>query len=231
MTLNINRLNSYYGRSHVIFDASLKVDRGEIVALLGRNGAGKTTTMASVIGFVKADAHALELDGSRLDRLRPYQRVRLGLGYVPQGGRVFGGLSVRENLEIVRGRRSSNGWSPDKVFEVFSKLKELQDRDAGLLSGGERQMLAVARALMADPVVILLDEPSEGLAPVIVQALGDLIRRLKDQGIGVLLAEQNHRFSLSLADRAYLMEKGRIRHEAPADDIIDSEELHRYLGV
>lgn len=229
--LRVEGLHAFYGASHVVLDVSLQVDQGEVVALLGRNGAGKTTTMNSLVGFVRNHARIIELDGERIDRRRPHDRVRAGLGYVPQGGRVFPGLTVQENLDIVRGRRSSNGWTPERAFEVFPALKPLAGRDAGFLSGGERQMLAVARALMANPSVMLLDEPSEGLAPVIVQKLGGLIHTLKEAGIGVLLAEQNHRFALGVADRGYLIEKGAIRHEAPAGELIDSEALHRYLGV
>ncbi|CAN5481154.1 ABC transporter ATP-binding protein [soil metagenome] len=229
--LRVERLNAYYGRSHVVVDVSFHVDEGEIVALLGRNGAGKTTTMAALMGFVRAGSRTLELNGTRIDQLRTHARVRSGLGYVPQSGRVFSGLTVRENLDIVRGRRTSNGWSPERAFEAFPALRGLAGRDAGFLSGGERQMLAVARALMANPSVVLLDEPSEGLAPVVVQRLSELIKQLKEQGIGVLVTEQNHRYALAMADRGYLMEKGRLRHEAPAAELVDSEELHRYLGV
>lgn len=229
--LKVDRLNSAYGPSHVLFDVSLEVADGEVVALLGRNGAGKTTTMASLIGFVRQRSGSIVLDGRRIDPLPSHQRVRAGLGIVPQSGRVFRGLSIRENLEIVRGRRKDDGWTVDRVFDVFPDLRPISRRDAGLLSGGQRQMLAVGRALMANPSVMLLDEPSEGLAPVVVQALGRLVRRLKDEGIGVLLAEQNHRFALAVADRGYLMEKGRIRYEAPAAELLGSAELHRHLGV
>lgn len=229
--LRVDGLNAYYGQSHVVFDVSLHVEKGEVVALLGRNGAGKTTTMAALMGFVRATTRALELDGEPIDSRRTHARVRSGLGYVPQSGRVFAGLTVRENLEIVRGRRSANGWSAERAFDAFPALRSLATRDAGHLSGGERQMLAVARALMANPSVVLLDEPSEGLAPVVVQRLGELIRQLKEQGIGVLVTEQNHRYALQVAGRGYLMEKGRVRHKGTAEELTDSEELHRYLGV
>lgn len=229
--LKVDRLNSAYGPSHVLFDVSLEVANGEIVALLGRNGAGKTTTMASLVGFLRHRSGSIMLDGRKIDPLPSHQRVRAGLGIVPQSGRVFRGLSIRENLEIVRGRPTRDGWTVDRVFDVFPDLRPIARRDAGLLSGGQRQMLAVGRALMANPSVMLLDEPSEGLAPVVVQALGGLVRRLKGEGIGVLLAEQNHRFALAVADRGYLMEKGQIRHEAPASELLGSAELHRHLGV
>lgn len=229
--LRVENLNVYYGQSHVVSDVSLRIERGEIVGLLGRNGAGKTTTMGGLMGMLRSRAGTIELDGERIDNRRAYQRVRAGLGYVPQSGRVFPGLSVRENLHIVRGRGASDGWTADRAFDAFPALRPLANRDAGRLSGGERQMLAVARALMGNPAVILLDEPSEGLAPIVVQNLGELIGGLRDQGIGVLLAEQNHRFALSVTTRAYLMEKGRVGHEASAEDLAGDELLHRYLGV
>jgi len=229
--LRVEGLNGYYGASHVLFDVDLHVAPGEVVALLGRNGAGKTTTMASIIGFLRHRSGSISIDGRQLDHLAPHKRIRAGLGFVPQSGRPFRGLSVRENLEIVRGRTMTAGWSVNQVFEVFPALREIAARDAGLLSGGQRQMLAVARALMTNPSIILLDEPTEGLAPVIVQTVGALVRRLRDEGIGVLLAEQNQRFALAVSDRGYLMEKGRIQHEAPAAQLVDSEEMRRYLGV
>jgi len=230
--LSVSDLTSFYGSSRVLFDVSLNVEPGEVVALLGRNGAGKTTAMASIVGMVRSRGGTVSLDGKPLHKLPPFRRVRAGLGYVPQSGRVFGGLTVRENLEIVRGvRRNGDGWTIDRAFDAFPKLAELHERDAGRLSGGERQMLAVARALMANPRVMLLDEPSEGLAPVVVQSLGRLVRELRDSGVGVLLAEQNHLFALSLADRAYVIEKGTIRHEGRADELAGSDVLERYLGV
>lgn len=229
--LRVENLNVYYGQSHVVSDVSLRIERGEIVGLLGRNGAGKTTTMGGLMGLLRSRVGTIELDGRRIDNRRAYQRVRAGLGYVPQSGRVFPGLSVKENLDIVRGRDTSDGWTADRAFDAFPALRALANRDAGRLSGGERQMLAVARALMGNPAVVLLDEPSEGLAPIVVQNLGALIGGLRDQGIGVLLAEQNHRFALSVTTRAYLMEKGRVGHEASAEDLAGAEVLHRYLGV
>lgn len=229
--LRVDGLNSFYGQSHVIFDVSLVVGDGEVVALLGRNGAGKTTLIGSIVGSVRNRVRSIEIGDERIDVLRPYHRVRKGLGYVPQGGRIFAGLTVKENLEIVRGRKTDDGWTTERAFDLFPPLRNIATRDAGLLSGGERQMLAVGRALMSNPKVILLDEPSEGLAPAVVQKLGELTGRLKSEGIAVLLAEQNHRFALDAADRAYLIEKGRIRHEASASELMGSDALERYLGV
>jgi branched-chain amino acid transport system ATP-binding protein len=232
MILEVAGLTTYYGSSRALFDVSLRVRAGEVVSLLGRNGAGKTTTMASIVGMTRSRRGSIELGGARLDRLAAFKRVRAGLGYVPQSGRVFAGLSVRENLEIVRGRRlNGDGWSVRRAFEAFPKLAELRERDAGRLSGGERQMLAVARALMGNPSIVLLDEPSEGLAPVMVQSLGQLVCTLRDNGVGVLLAEQNHRFALALADRAYIIEKGAIQREGLPGELMDSPTLEQHLGV
>ena len=230
--LTVDGLDGFYGASQVLDGVSLEVRPGEVVVLLGRNGAGKTTTMAGLLGFVRTRARRLELDGADMARLAPYKRVRAGLGYVPQGGRVFAGLSVRENLEVVRGRSGGgDGWTVARAFDAFPKLRDLEDRDAGLLSGGERQMLAVARALMANPAIVVLDEPSEGLSPVAVEGLGELVEKLREDGVGVLLAEQNHRFALRLADRGYFIEKGRIQHQGARDELSDDEVLDRYLGV
>jgi branched-chain amino acid transport system ATP-binding protein len=230
--LRVEGLHSYYGASHVLHGVTLTADEGELVALLGRNGAGKTTTLSSLMGTVASRDGRVELDGADLAGLPPYARLRQGLALVPSGARVFGNLTVEENLQVVRPRRVSNGgWTVERVVEFFPKLADLRASMAGNLSGGERQMLAVGRGLMANPKVLMLDEPSEGLAPVVVQAIGALMSQLKDVGLTVVLAEQNHRFALRHADRAYLIEKGQIRHEAAASELEGSEALHRYLGV
>jgi branched-chain amino acid transport system ATP-binding protein len=231
--LVVRHLDSFYGRSQVLADLSVTVERGTVVALLGRNGAGKTTTMASLMGLVRSRAAAIELDGESLGRLPAFRRVRAGLAYVPQGGRVFAGLSVRENLTVVRGRpaQAATRFNMESAFDAFPKLRTLSGRDAGRLSGGERQMLAVARALMGNPSIVLLDEPTEGLSPVAVAAFGDLVMQLRETGVGVLLAEQNHRFALSLADRGYYIEKGRIRCEGTAAELAEPGVLDLYLGV
>ncbi|MGH9246757.1 MAG: ABC transporter ATP-binding protein [Acidimicrobiales bacterium] len=232
--LEVADLNAYYGSSHVLHGVGLRVGSGELVALLGRNGAGKTTTFLAMMGLVRSGPGSVRLAGEELTRVPTYRRARRGLALVPSGARVFGNLSVQENLEIVRPRPHGNGterWSVGRVFEAFPKLATLRRNVAGYLSGGERQMLAVGRALMANPMALLLDEPSEGLAPVVVQQIGQLLDRLKTAGVTAVLAEQNHRFALRHADRAYLIEKGVVRHEAPAAALAGSEELHRYLGV
>jgi branched-chain amino acid transport system ATP-binding protein len=231
--LSVEGLHSYYGASHVLHGVTLDADRGELVALLGRNGAGKSTTLGSLIGAVRSREGAIMLDGEDISGLQPHQRLKRGLSFVPSGARVFGNLTVQENLQVVRPRKLDDGepWTVERVYEFFPKLSDLRSSMAGNLSGGERQMLAVGRGLMANPKVLLLDEPSEGLAPVIVQAIGKLMGQLKEVGLTMVLAEQNHRFALRHADRAFLIEKGQIRHSAPASQLEGSEELQRYLGV
>jgi branched-chain amino acid transport system ATP-binding protein len=231
--LSVEGLQSYYGASHVLHGVTLDAKRGELVALLGRNGAGKTTTLSSLIGAVRSREGAIKLDGEDIAGLQPHQRLKKGLSFVPSGARVFGNLTVEENLQVVRPRKLDEGepWTVKRVYEFFPKLSDLRNSMAGNLSGGERQMLAVGRGLMANPKVLLLDEPSEGLAPVVVQAIGRLMGQLKEVGLTMVLAEQNHRFALRHADRAFLIEKGQIRHSAPAAELEGSEALQRYLGV
>jgi branched-chain amino acid transport system ATP-binding protein len=231
--LVVDGLDAFYGRSHVIHGLELRVRPGELVALLGRNGAGKTTTFSALMGLVETRGGSIQLDGDELARASTYQRARRGLTLVPSGARVFPNLTVEENLRVVRGGASgtTERWTVERVYEVFPKLEQLRASMAGNLSGGERQMLAVGRGLMADPKVLLFDEPSEGLAPVILQEIGRLLGRLKEVGLSMILAEQNHRFALRYADRGYLIEKGQIRHEAPAAELEGSEALQRYLGV
>jgi branched-chain amino acid transport system ATP-binding protein len=232
--LTVRDMHSYYGASHVINGLTMEVDKGELVALLGRNGAGKTTTLQSLVGNVTVRDGAISVDGVDIAGLPAYKRLRQGLALVPSGARVFGNLTVEENLSVVRGRAVAEGeepWTIERVYSFFQKLSDLRASMAGNLSGGERQMLAVGRGLMSNPKVLLLDEPSEGLAPVIIQAIGGLLAQLKATGLTVVLAEQNHRFALKHADRAYLIEKGQIRHEALAADLEGSDALQRYLGV
>jgi branched-chain amino acid transport system ATP-binding protein len=234
--LAVHGMNSFYGASHVLHGVALEAHEGELVALLGRNGAGKTTTLSSLMGTVRMRSGRIVLDGDDVAAMPAYQRLRCGLSLVPSGARVFGNLSVEENLTVVRpGRvgRDGNGerWTVTRVYEYVPKLGDLRASQAGNLSGGERQMLAVGRGLMANPKVLLLDEPSEGLAPVVVQAIGRLLDQLKQAGLTIVLAEQNHHFALRHTDRAYLIEKGQIRHESAAQMLAGSEALHRYLGV
>lgn len=230
--LEVRGLNAFYGSSHVVHDLAMEVGRGELVALLGRNGAGKTTSLGAMMGVVRARG-VLRVDGTELSAMSSAKRVRNGLTLVPSGARVFANLTVQENLEVVRGTRDrrDGAWTVERVHEAFPKLAQLRASTAGNLSGGERQMLAVGRGLMANPKVLLLDEPSEGLAPVVLQEIGQLLGTLRETGLTTILAEQNHRFALRYADRAYLIEKGKIQHEARAEDLEGSEALKRHLGV
>lgn len=229
--LTVEGLHSYYGTSHVLRGVTMDAGKGELVALLGRNGAGKTTTLASLAGTVRSQQGSILLDGEDIAGMAPHERLRRGLALVPSGARVFANLSVAENLAVVRPRKVADPWTATKVYGLFPKLEQLQDSDAGNLSGGERQMLAVGRGLMANPKVLLLDEPSEGLAPVVVQAIGRLTADLKSLGLTMVLAEQNHRFALRHADRAFLITKGQIRHSGPAADLQGSAQLRQELGV
>ena len=231
MSLRVTGLNVRYGKSHVIFDLDLHVASGEVVALLGRNGAGKTTTILGILGLLGGASGQVAVADREVGRWPAYRRAKAGIAYVPSGARCFPNLTVGENLEIASRHNGSDAWDKPKVFELFPKLQELAPNMAAGLSGGERQMLAVGRALMSNPKVILFDEPTEGLAPVVVQGLGDLMRRLKATGVAVLLAEQNHQMALRAADRAAFMEKGRVVEEMPAAEAGGSEVLHRILGV
>jgi branched-chain amino acid transport system ATP-binding protein len=202
------------------------------MALLGRNGAGKTTTLMGILGLLPGAAGSVQVDGQEVGRWPSYRRAQAGLAYVPSGARCFANLTVLENLEVAARRPpSGEGWTRDRVYGIFPKLDELKGNMAAGLSGGERQMLAVGRALMSNPAVILMDEPTEGLAPVVVQSIGRLILELKKTGVAILLAEQNHQMALKVADRAAFMEKGRIVDVMPASEAAASQVLERILGV
>ncbi len=231
MTLEVSRLNVRYGKSHVVFDLDLQVGAGELVALLGRNGAGKTTTILGVVGLLPGATGTIRVSGQDVSRWPSYRRTKGLVAYVPSGARCFPNLTVQENLELTARSDGPSGWDVGRVFEMFPRLGELRANLAGGLSGGERQMLAVGRGLMGNPRVMLLDEPAEGLAPVLVQAITSLLRTLKTTGVAILLAEQNHQMALRVADRAAFIEKGRIVEVLPAEQARGSEVLHRILGV
>jgi len=231
MSLDVKRLNIRYRKSHVVFDLDLKVDAGEVLALLGRNGAGKTTTITGIVGLLPGASGAIAVAGRDVSGWPAWRRCRAGIAYVPSGARCFPNLTVQENLDISDRRNGRDGWDRKRVFDLFPKLSKLSGNMAASLSGGERQMLAVGRALMSNPRVILLDEPTEGLAPVVVHELTNLIRELKRSGVAVLLAEQNHQMALRCSDRAAFMEKGRIVEVLPAERAAGSEVLHRVLGI
>ena len=229
-TLELEAVEAGYGLSRVLHGVTLTARAGEVVSLLGRNGAGKSTTLKAIVGLVEVTGGSIRFDDREITRRPTHEISRLGVGYVPEDRRIFADLTVAENLAV--GEKGSGIWSAARVYEFFPKLRELAARRAGSLSGGEQQMLTVARTLMGNPRVLLLDEPSEGLAPVIVRALGDQIAALKREGLTILLSEQNLRFAARLADRVYVIEKGEIRFDGPMTTLMGDEALRRkYLTV
>lgn len=233
--LTLSRVNVCYGDSHVLHDVSFTLRRGRLLALLGRNGAGKTTCIHAIIGFVPARSGAIELFGEPITGLAPEAIARRGIGLVPQGRRVFPSLTVRENLTVAARRPERDAepaWTLDAVLDAFPRLKERERQAAGSLSGGEQQMLVIGRALLTNPRVLLLDEPSEGLAPQMVAEVGRVLARLKAQGLSIVLVEQNTKLALSLADDAVALNNGRVAFEGPADEIRHDESfLTQHLGV
>jgi branched-chain amino acid transport system ATP-binding protein len=229
--LEVVDLNAFYDKAQVVFDVSLGLSSGETLALLGRNGAGKTTTLLAIAGVVKTEARAIRLAGSDIGGLPPFRRVRRGLVLVPSGGRVFPNLTVGENLELTAGGGDGARWTFSDVFSVFPVLEPLVAVKAVALSGGERQILGFARALASGPRVLMLDEPSEGLAPFVLRDLAARIREINNQGVAVLLSEQNHRFALQSADHAIFLERGRVAWEGTAVDAGTEKVLARYLSV
>jgi len=227
--LTVDGIHTYYEDSHVLHGVSLVVGHGEAVALLGRNGAGKTTVIRSIVGFTPPRAGRVVWEDTAIEGWPPYRIARRGIALVPQGRRIFAPLSVRENLTI--GARAK-GWSLERVFDLFPRLRERQAQAGGTLSGGEQQMLAIGRALLTNGRLLLLDEPSEGLAPIVVREIGHVVRSLKGQGLSILLVEQNYHLALSVADRVYVMSKGQIVYEGrPAALQADEGTKRRYLGV
>ena len=230
--LRVQDVYTAYGLSQVLFGVNLEVIRGECVCLLGRNGVGKTTTMRSIMGLTPPTRGRVEWKGRDITRRAPYQVAKLGIGFVPEDRRIFADLTVWENLDVATRRTLGGGFTVERVYELFPKLAELRDRQGGFLSGGEQQMLTIARTLMGNPELLLLDEPSEGLAPLVVEHLGEQIGRLKREGLTILLAEQNVDFSLDLADRVYVLEKGAVRYEGSAQAFRADESIrHQYLAL
>ncbi len=228
--LELDSVEAGYGLSRVLHGVSLRAAACEVVSLLGRNGAGKSTTLKSIVGLVAVTGGRIRFEGREITGRPTHEISRLGVGYVPEERRVFADLTVAENLLV--GRKGRGAWSAERVYEVFPRLREMAGRRAGSLSGGEQQMLTVARTLMGNPRVVLLDEPSEGLAPVIVRTLGEQIAALKREGLTILLSEQNLKFAARLADRAYIIEKGMIRFDGPMAALMADEALRRqYLTV
>lgn len=228
--LDVKGIHTYYGLSHVLFDVSLTVSKGEVVGLLGRNGAGKSTTMRSIMGLTPPKEGSVVFNGEDITGRKPYLLFRKGIGYVPDDRRVFADLSVDDNLDIVHNRRTD--WNKDRVYGLFPALGEIKTRRAGHLSGGEQQMLTIARALMGGPELLLLDEPTEGLAPLIVRDLEVQILKLRDTGISILLSEQNVRSALKMISRVYVIDNGSIRFEGTVSELEANEEVKKkYLMV
>ena len=237
--LSVEALSAWYGAARILYDLSFDIRRGEVVALMGRNGAGKTTTIKTVMGLVTQKHGTVRFGQHDISRLEPYQIARLGLGFVPEDRRIFSDLTVMENLDVGRqsphhfadGHRAPT-WTPEKLFALFPNLGAMPDRRGDHMSGGEQQMLTVARTLMGNPLLVLLDEPSEGVAPVIVEQMADTILELKKEGLSVLLSEQNIHFAELVSDRVYVLEKGQIRWEGTMADLIGNTDVQRtYLTV
>ncbi len=230
--LEVEGIHTFYGLSHILFDVSLKVDIGQVVCLLGRNGAGKTTTLKSIMGLSPPAEGRIWLNQEDITGTAPFRLARKGIGYVPDDRRIFADLTVGENLEIAARKGPVGGdWDREKVYELFPALKDLDGRGSGLLSGGEQKMLASARALMTNPQFLLLDEPTEGLAPFLVRSLGERIKKLKEIGLTVLLAEQNIKFTLGLSDYGYIIDNGRIKYQGTVAELTDNEEVKKICGI
>lgn len=232
--LAIRGIHGYYGRAHILQGLSFDVRRGEVVAVLGRNGAGKSTTFKAIMGMVRAAQGEITFQNTRIERLPTHSIPRLGLGYVPEERRIFTELTVMENLEVGRQapRAGAPHWTPEKLFQIFPNLAEMRDRPGGRMSGGEQQMLTIARTLMGNPSLVLLDEPSEGLAPVIVEQMARAIKGLKDEGLTVVLSEQNLPFATGVADRAVIIEKGQVRFDDTMAALMKNDDARaQYLMV
>lgn len=232
--LGVQGLKAWYARAQILFDVSVEVRRGEVVALMGRNGAGKSTTFKAIMGLMERLEGDVVFDDQSLRGLESFQIARLGLGYVPEERRIFSELTVMENLEVGRQppRANAPAWTPEKLFRIFPNLGEMPDRLGGRMSGGEQQMLTVARTLMGNPFLVLLDEPSEGIAPKIVEDMANMILGLKKEGLSVLLSEQNLHFARLVCDRAYVIEKGQVRYEGTMAELAhDQRVMKEYLSV
>ena len=233
-TLEVRNLDAGYGRARILSAVSLALARGELAVLLGRNGAGKSTTLKSIVGLVRPTAGEVWFDSERIDGQAPFEIVRRGLGYVPEDRRIFADLTVDENLEVGRQppRPGVPEWTPERLFALFPNLAAMRARRGGRMSGGEQQMLAIARTLMGNPRCLLLDEPSEGLAPVIVDQMANAILEVKAAGVSVLLSEQNVHFARTVADRAYVIEKGQMRFSGTMTELAAREDVRTaYLAV
>lgn len=234
MILEVNDIYSAYGLSQILFGVSLSVAEGEIVSLLGRNGVGKTTTLRSIMGLTPPHAGSIRWKGEEIAGKPSHQIARMGIGFVWEDRRIFSDLTLWENLDVAikSAGKKGNGWTIERVFELFPALEPLRNRRGGFLSGGEQQMLTIARALMGNPHLLLLDEPSEGLAPVVIKHLGQQISILKEEGMTILISEQNTKFALDLSDRLYILEKGEVRYEGSVIEFLKDEASYKaYLAL
>jgi branched-chain amino acid transport system ATP-binding protein len=235
--LEMNNVHSYYGKSHILHGVSLSLKKGEIVCLLGRNGVGKSTTLKSIMGLVQPNEGRISFKGEELIGKTPYMIARLGVGYVPEDRRIFKSLTVQENLTIgmkgvQNGNKQSQGWTIEKVYELFPRLKDRQNNKGAHISGGEQQMLTVARTLMGNPELILIDEPTEGLAPLIIQDVLEMLSTVRKSGVTILMVEQNFKAAVKVADRFYAMGKGQIVFEGGLGKLMAAEDIRRnYLEV
>lgn len=237
--LAVENLSARYGAARILYDLTFEVGRGEVVALMGRNGAGKSTTMKAVMGLIAGREGRVRFNGEDISRLRPYEIARRGLGFTPEDRRIFSDLTVMENLDVGRQapRALADGtpapaWTPERLFALFPNLAEMPNRLGGSMSGGEQQMLTVARTLMGNPLLVLFDEPSEGVAPLIVEKMANTIVELKKQGLSILLSEQNIHFARLVSDRVYVLEKGQIRWQGAMAQLVDNLDVQRtYLTV
>jgi branched-chain amino acid transport system ATP-binding protein len=232
--LELDTVNTYYGRSHILFDVSLAVGKGEVVSLVGRNGAGKSTTLRSIIGLTAPQSGEVRFKGEKVSGMRAFRICRKGIGFVPEDRRCFPDLTVLENLEVAarREKGTETPWTVERVYALFPRLKEREKNLGSQLSGGEQQMLTIARTLMTNPELLLLDEPSEGLAPLIVALLAEMILQIRKEGVTVLLAEQNLHFCAKVSDRGYVIDKGSVKYEGTMKDLLANDEVkEKYLAV
>jgi branched-chain amino acid transport system ATP-binding protein len=230
MILEVKNIYTSYGLSEVLFGVDLELDRGEVVALIGRNGVGKTTFLLSIMGLTPPKSGEILWHGMNIVGKQPYEVAQMGIGLVPQNREIFADLTVWENLDVARKNPTGNGWTVEKIFALFPALEPIRNRKGGYLSGGEQQMLAIARTLMGNPELLLLDEASEGLAPMIARQLQKQLMELRDRGVTILLAEQNFQFCVEICSRAYILEKGQVLWQGRMDDLKDNEEVKsRYL--
>lgn len=229
--LELESINTFYGRSQVLFDLSLHVSEGEVVSLLGRNGVGKTTTLKSIMGLNPPDSGTISFEEEDITGEEPYQIFDRGIGYVPQGREVFGSLTTLENLKLTRHTGRGDEWTIEEIFELFPEIERRRDSNAHTLSGGEQQMLSIGRALMSGPDLLLLDEPSEGLAPTVIDTIEEALLELRGEGLTILLVEQNLELALKLADRHYALEDGQTVFEGTTEDVENSDVVEKHLTV